>query len=389
MHATSKPKRASLASASFGNPMSNRRKRPVNQYGCKPDEDVCVQHDEPLVCEHGCTMARKHPGCVNRYGCLPVNGFCTHHGSKLICQHGCSDGRTHPCWHTREETVPTTSVTNPDDGGCVLRGELRLVDETLRALVQSEVAKLRATIKGTADLTCDPSYAGIIAQYASPAPAKPAPAPGPFDSLSPPKHTCVAAKGSVCCRVCGVEMSYMALVRGRGPAPVPAPAPTPAAKAPAPPKHTCNAGEGSFGCRVCDEMDPRTRRAPVVTVAKKTTLTTLKQGDALAALRDAALDELRDAVWGLNADEQAVVFGVAMDVAERMHKGRSYGPLDLSSDARDFAVEAYEEAIDGSAYGKMYRLRKTRAAAALAKRANAGAKAAATKAKAKKPGKKP
>jgi hypothetical protein len=34
--------------------MSDRRNRPPNRWGCKPTEDVCVQHDRPLVCRHGC-----------------------------------------------------------------------------------------------------------------------------------------------------------------------------------------------------------------------------------------------------------------------------------------------------------------------------------------------
>lgn len=42
--------------------MSDRRNRPPNRWGCKPIEDVCVQHDEPLICRHGC-------GCVERHVC--------------------------------------------------------------------------------------------------------------------------------------------------------------------------------------------------------------------------------------------------------------------------------------------------------------------------------
>lgn len=40
--------------------MSNRRNRPANRWGCKPTEDVCVQHDEPLTCPHGCERVAKH-----------------------------------------------------------------------------------------------------------------------------------------------------------------------------------------------------------------------------------------------------------------------------------------------------------------------------------------
>ena len=42
--------------------MSDRRNRPPNRWGCKPTEDVCVEHDEPLICRHGCTQV-KHHGC--------------------------------------------------------------------------------------------------------------------------------------------------------------------------------------------------------------------------------------------------------------------------------------------------------------------------------------
>lgn len=37
-----------------------RRRKPTNRWGCKPVEDVCVEHDTPLECRHGCTEAREH-----------------------------------------------------------------------------------------------------------------------------------------------------------------------------------------------------------------------------------------------------------------------------------------------------------------------------------------
>ena len=40
--------------------MSDRRNRPPNRWGCKPIEDVCVQHDMPLECRHGCVHAEPH-----------------------------------------------------------------------------------------------------------------------------------------------------------------------------------------------------------------------------------------------------------------------------------------------------------------------------------------
>jgi hypothetical protein len=32
----------------------------LNQYGCRPSEDVCLEHDEPLACPHGCIQAKVH-----------------------------------------------------------------------------------------------------------------------------------------------------------------------------------------------------------------------------------------------------------------------------------------------------------------------------------------
>lgn len=37
-----------------------RRKKPANRWGCKPVEDVCVEHDAPLDCRHGCDHAKGH-----------------------------------------------------------------------------------------------------------------------------------------------------------------------------------------------------------------------------------------------------------------------------------------------------------------------------------------
>jgi hypothetical protein len=45
--------------------VSNRRNRPVNRWGCKPTEDVCVEHDLPLECRHGCRCAAAH-SCKER-----------------------------------------------------------------------------------------------------------------------------------------------------------------------------------------------------------------------------------------------------------------------------------------------------------------------------------
>jgi hypothetical protein len=37
-----------------------RRRKPPNRWGCKPVEDVCVEHDRPLWCRHGCADAKAH-----------------------------------------------------------------------------------------------------------------------------------------------------------------------------------------------------------------------------------------------------------------------------------------------------------------------------------------
>lgn len=40
--------------------MTNRRNLPASRWGCKPTEDVCVAHDRPLLCPHGCDLANNH-----------------------------------------------------------------------------------------------------------------------------------------------------------------------------------------------------------------------------------------------------------------------------------------------------------------------------------------
>ena len=40
--------------------MTDRRKKPANRWGCKPEEDVCLEHDLPLECRHGCDNAKLH-----------------------------------------------------------------------------------------------------------------------------------------------------------------------------------------------------------------------------------------------------------------------------------------------------------------------------------------
>lgn len=43
-----------------------RRRKPSNRHGCKPCEDVCVEHDMPLVCKHGCCESGEHNPCNPR-----------------------------------------------------------------------------------------------------------------------------------------------------------------------------------------------------------------------------------------------------------------------------------------------------------------------------------
>lgn len=32
----------------------------MNKHGCKPTEDVCMAHHLPLICRHGCKLAKDH-----------------------------------------------------------------------------------------------------------------------------------------------------------------------------------------------------------------------------------------------------------------------------------------------------------------------------------------
>ena len=70
--------------------MSDRRIKPTNRWGCKPTEDVCVEHDMPLLCRHGCEEARVHTcrelGLAEMRGRYPwpsVQAEC-HCGASLI-----------------------------------------------------------------------------------------------------------------------------------------------------------------------------------------------------------------------------------------------------------------------------------------------------------------
>lgn len=54
--------------------MSDRRNRPVNRWGCKPDGDVCVAHCLPLETRHGCDKAIKPGPRVEVFQYLVYNG---------------------------------------------------------------------------------------------------------------------------------------------------------------------------------------------------------------------------------------------------------------------------------------------------------------------------
>ena len=37
-----------------------RKKKPANRWGCKPNEKMCVEHNEWLLCKHGCSKCTSH-----------------------------------------------------------------------------------------------------------------------------------------------------------------------------------------------------------------------------------------------------------------------------------------------------------------------------------------
>lgn len=71
--------------------MSNRRNRPTNRWGCKPTEDVCVEHDRPLICRHGCNESRDHR-------CITLDAVCrTPECGHPIRSHRLDDGAWTVC----------------------------------------------------------------------------------------------------------------------------------------------------------------------------------------------------------------------------------------------------------------------------------------------------
>lgn len=63
----------------------------------------------------------------------------------------------------------------------------------------------------------------------------------------------------------------------------------------------------------------------------------------------------------LSDDECRVIMTLLDDAVARIQKGReAYGPLELTSDTRDFVKEANEEVLDNAIYLAMDKLRKER-----------------------------
>ena len=49
-----------LADAVRPSETTRQPRPPRNRHGCKPDNDVCIAHDQPLECRHGCRDAEPH-----------------------------------------------------------------------------------------------------------------------------------------------------------------------------------------------------------------------------------------------------------------------------------------------------------------------------------------
>ena len=46
-----------------------------NKYGCIVSEDVCIEHDDMLVCDHGCELAKPHT-CKDATSCSYCDKMC-------------------------------------------------------------------------------------------------------------------------------------------------------------------------------------------------------------------------------------------------------------------------------------------------------------------------
>ena len=51
---------------------SEERTMKVNKHGCKPTEDVCMEHHQPLECRHGCIEAQPHRCSENGWTSIEV-----------------------------------------------------------------------------------------------------------------------------------------------------------------------------------------------------------------------------------------------------------------------------------------------------------------------------
>lgn len=61
--------------------------RRPNKKGCIPSEDVCLEHDEPLMCKHGCNEAIKH-ACSDYEPNAVICDLCLERGKAYCrCKH--------------------------------------------------------------------------------------------------------------------------------------------------------------------------------------------------------------------------------------------------------------------------------------------------------------
>lgn len=64
----------------------SRRNKPPNRWGCKPDHDVCVAHDLPLMFKHGCIEA----GHIHTANCS-YDRQASANEDRYVCQCGWRD----------------------------------------------------------------------------------------------------------------------------------------------------------------------------------------------------------------------------------------------------------------------------------------------------------
>ena len=63
------------------------------------------------------------------------------------------------------------------------------------------------------------------------------------------------------------------------------------------------------------------------------------------------ISEARETQLSNRSTDELAIIEIIADVSKRLQQGRDvYGPLDVSTDSRDFLREAYEEILDFSVY---------------------------------------